>query len=75
MVENHRQYSKDITISTLKWNILEYSFMPATCIIDKVLRTAEGDSTWSPDSGQRPPLANVAAMAAPDSHVTSVDEH
>lgn len=54
---------------------MEDSFIPATCIMDIILRTDAGDSTWSPDSGQRPPLANEAAMTAPDSQVTSVDEH
>lgn len=49
--------------------------MPATCIIERVLRTAEVERTWTPDIGQRPPLAKVAAKAAPDSHVTSVDRH
>lgn len=43
--------------------------------MDRILRTAELDRTWSPDIGQRPPLAKVAAKAAPDSHVTSVDIH
>lgn len=49
--------------------------MPATCITDRVLRTAEVARTWSPDIGQRPPLAKVAAKAAPDSHVISEDKH
>lgn len=43
--------------------------------MDSMLRVVVGDNTWSPDSGQRPPLANDAAMAAPDSQVTSVEEH
>lgn len=43
--------------------------------MDSMLRVAAGDNTWSPDSGQRPPLAKEAAMAAPDSQVTSVEEH
>lgn len=49
--------------------------MPATCIMERVLRTAEAERTWSLDIGHRPPLAKVAAKAAPDSHVTSVDRH
>lgn len=43
--------------------------------MDSILLVAAGDSTWSPDRGQRPPLANEAAMAAPDSQVISVEEH
>lgn len=43
--------------------------------MDSMLFVATGDSTWSPDRGQRPPLAKEAAMAAPDWQVTSVDEH
>ncbi len=43
--------------------------------MDSMLRVAVGDNTWSPDSGQRPPLANEAAMAAPDSQVISVEAH
>lgn len=43
--------------------------------MDSMLRVAAGDNTWSPDSGHRPPLANEAAMAAPDSQVISVEEH
>lgn len=60
---------------TLYWKVLEYSFIPATCIMDSVLRAAAGDRTWSPDRGQRPPLAKEAAIAAPDSQVSSVEEH
>lgn len=40
-----------------------------------MLRAAAGDSTWSPDRGHRPPLANEAAIAAPDSQVISVEAH
>lgn len=43
--------------------------------MDSMLRVAVGDSTGSPDSGHRPPLANEAAMAAPDSQVISVEVH
>lgn len=43
--------------------------------MDSILRVAAGDSTWSPDNGQSPPLANEAAMAAPDSQVISVEAH
>ncbi len=47
--------------------------MPHECMRLRVLRTASALSTRSPVIGQIPPLANVAAMTLPDSHVTSIE--
>ena len=60
---------------TLKWKAVEWCPSPAVCITDRTHLVAAGDSTWSHDNGHRPPLASEAAMAAPDSQLTSVDEH
>ncbi len=58
---------------TWKANSPEKSYMPHECMRLRVLRTASALSTRSPVIGQIPPLANVAAMTLPDSHVTSIE--
>lgn len=62
-------------LSTLTWkaNSPEKSYMPQECMRLRVFRTASVLSTRSPVVGQMPPLASVAAMALPDSQVTSME--
>ena len=48
--------------------------MPQECMSDRVFWTATGDRTLSPVVGQIPPLARVAAITAPDSAVTSIEQ-
>lgn len=47
--------------------------MPQECIRLKVFLTASGLSTRSPEIGQMPPLASVAAMTLALSQVTSME--
>lgn len=58
---------------TWKANCPEKSYMPQECIKLSVFRTASGLRTLSPVIGQKPPLANVAAITLADSQVTSME--
>lgn len=58
---------------TWKANCPEKSYMPQECIRLRVFLTASGLSTRSPEIGQMPPFARVAAMTLALSQVTSME--
>ena len=47
--------------------------MPQECVSESVFLTAPGSRIFSMVVGQIPPFANVAAITAAESHVTSTE--
>ena len=73
--ERERERARVLERERLTWkaNCPEKSYIPQEYMRLSVFLTASALSTSSPVIGQIPPLANVAAMTLPDSHVTSIE--